>query len=166
VSRKAATWIGLVIGLLLLDVVLQGTILVCALNDPSFAVEADYEWQAEHWDDVRRERDLSLALGWSVDLRAVPSESPGEVRVELDVADRGGAPVTGARVEVLALHNARASRIHTLRLASVGHGRYRETAALERPGVWEFRVAIDRGPERYVGRFRESVEVRAIEARP
>ena len=159
--RPAVVWVGFVVGLLLLDVLVQGAILVCALGDPSFAVEADYEWQAEHWNDVQRERQASAALGWSVGLRAIPSATPGRVAVELDVTDRDGVPVTGARVDVRALHNARASRVLALQLAPVGDGRYRESAMLGRPGVWEFRVAIDRGSERYVGRFRESVAVEA-----
>jgi len=156
-KRPALVWGGLVVALLALDVAVQGTMLLFALADPSFAVEPDYEWKAEHWDEVQRERSRSTALGWSVGLRTAPAAEPGRIEVELEVADPTGAPVAGAEVELAAFHNARASRVLAVRLRPVGGGRYAEALALSRPGVWEFQVAIVRGAERYVGRFRESV---------
>jgi len=144
-------------GLLLSSVVIQGTALIVALSDPSFAVEADYEWKARNWDRLRRQAQSSDALGWSFDLRTAPAPTAGEVQVRLTLLDREGVPVEGADVDVSAFHNARANQILTSRLPEVEEGIYGQTLPIRRSGVWEFRVEITRGKERFAGKVRKSV---------
>jgi nitrogen fixation protein FixH len=157
VKRPALVWGSVIVGILLTSVVIQGTALILALADPSFAVEADYEWKARNWDKLRRQAQSSDALGWSFDQQTAPAPTAGEVQVRVTLVDRDGAPVRGAEVEVATFHNARAGQVLTSRLPEVEEGIYGETLPMRRSGVWEFRVEITRGGERFEGKVRKSV---------
>jgi len=153
--KPAITWISIIVGLLVLSVAIQGAYLVLALNDPSFAVEPDYESKARDWDAAQRERRNSVALGWSVDLRTSPA-APGEVELRLTLADDAG-PIEDARVDVAGFHNARAGRVLEWSLPHEAAGVYRLVVPIRRSGIWEFRLAITRGDRRWTGKLRKSV---------
>ena len=61
-------WIGLVVALLALSVGVHAVLLIASINDPSFAVEPDYERKARNYDEIQRQREASRALGWMADL--------------------------------------------------------------------------------------------------
>ncbi len=155
--KSGKVWIGLVIGLLLLSVGIQAAMLVLASSDPSFALEPEYEQKALEWDALKRERQRSDALGWEVKLRAIPAKVRGQVEVRLTAMDAADQPIDGAQVSLEGFHNARLSEIRSWTLPYRGEGVYAETLPLQRAGVWEFRVRIDRGDDRYIDRFRKSV---------
>jgi hypothetical protein len=157
-TRPALVWGGIVAGLLLMSVATQAVLIVVAVSDPSFAVEADYEWKAEHWDELRAARAASEALGFHIDLDTTPAGAPGLVDVRLSVTDRHGAPVGDAQVDVEAFPNARASQVVTARLRPLGPGIYGATLALGRSGVWEFRLAVASGAGRFTTRLRQTVD--------
>jgi nitrogen fixation protein FixH len=157
VKRPALVWGAVIVGILLTSVAIQGTALIFALVDPSFAVEADYEWKARNWVELRRQSESSDALGWSIDLRTAPAPTAGELEVRLSVVDRDGAPLRGAGVEVAAFHNARAGNVLRDRLPAIEEGVYGKTLPIRRSGVWEFRVEITRGEDRFFEVVRKSV---------
>jgi hypothetical protein len=86
------------------------------------------------------------ALGWSLGLRVEPTGERDRMTVVVGLSDGAGAPLPGARIGIEALHNARASRVLAAVLEPRGLG-YAAMMPLARPGLWEFRVRVTRGPD-------------------
>ena len=129
-------------------------IAIVASRDRAFAVEPDYYQKAVHFDDELARPAASARLGWTVTptLQLGRLGSPGTVSIV--VRDAADAPVTGARVELLAMHNARATHQLVAALAERGGGAYAAPLDAERPGEWELRFVIARGTDRFAVRTR------------
>jgi hypothetical protein len=155
--RQARTWIGIVIGLLTLSISAHAVLLVYALTDPSFAIEPDYERKAASWDDHQRAVAASARLGWTVDLRSSAGDAPGMVRLAVTVTDAEGGPIDEARVEVEAMHVARAASILRATFVTGADGRAQTPLPMRRSGQWEVRYTITRGDDVCVGSRRLSV---------
>jgi len=127
---------------------------VIAASDEAFAVEPDYYRKAVHFDDEMALRAESARLGWRVEpaLQLGTPSAPGALSVV--VRDAAGAPVDGASVELLAMHNARASHQLTATLVASGDGRYEAPLDAQRPGEWELRFLVRRGSDRFAARAR------------
>lgn len=121
-------------------------LLVITSRDASFAVEPDYYAKALAWDETMAQQARNEALGWSLGLRVEPAGERGRVTVAAGLADRAGAPLLGAQLAIEARHNARANRVLTAALEPRGTG-YAAAMPLARPGLWEFRVRVTRGPD-------------------
>ena len=146
---KGKAWPFIVGGLLVFGVGVDVGFLIVATRDPSFAVEDDYYGRALRWDETTRDARRSAELGWSIGIETVPSPSGrGRTDLSLVVLDRDGAPVSGAAVSVEAFHHARAGERLAAELVADG-GRYRATLPLRRAGVWQLRVRVDRGGQRF-----------------
>lgn len=158
-------WIGIVIGLLGASFAAQLILLAVASSDPAFAIEPDYERKARNWDAEQRQRSVNAGLGWAVAIRTQPTSADGGFDMTLTAKDRDGATLAGAIVEIEAMANARAQRIHRLELVEDQAGRYVGHVHGRRPGVWEFRVAITRGETRFTDRVRKDVLTGAVTRR-
>jgi len=137
------------VGLAVLLVVSAGAniaLVVVTSRDASFAVEPDYYAKALAWDETMAQQARNEALGWSIGLRVEPAGERGRMTVAVGLSDGAGAPLPGARIAIEALHNARASRVLTAVLEPRGLG-YAAMMPLARPGLWEFRVRVTRGPD-------------------
>ncbi len=154
--KRGGAWIGIVVALLGFSVATQAVLIWSALDDPSFAVEPDYERKARDWDLLSAERQRSRELGWTTSLspRAVVS---GQVDVTFEAFDRHGKPVREATVNVETFHIARASTIFRARLIATGDGVYGARMPLSRPGTWEFRLRVQSGDDIYTETLRKSV---------
>lgn len=118
-------------------------------RDASFAVEPNYYAKALAWDERMAEQSRSDALGWSVALRVEPAGSEGRMRVTARLVDKSKTSVEGARVEVEAFHNARARRILRAAFAPAGET-YATEMAIDKPGLWEFRLRATRAADTFV----------------
>jgi nitrogen fixation protein FixH len=120
-----------------------------ATHDDGFAVEPDYYQKATRWDETAARQRLSDELGWSSNV-ALTALAPGS-QLSIELLDAMRAPITGARVEVEAFHNARAADIEHAVLSEAGGGRYHTALRSTRPGLWEVRItAVGAGGERYL----------------
>jgi nitrogen fixation protein FixH len=133
-------------------------VMTIANRDPSFAVEPDYYRKAVAWDAQMAQARTNAALGWrAVSAIVLAKEGqPGLVRVTL--LDRAGRPVSGARLSVEAMHNARASQRLESALAETSPGIYEAATAARRPGQWELRVTAVRDTTRYTETVRLTSE--------
>ncbi len=128
--------------------VAANVVIIRAANQPqSEVVESDYYRKAVAWDSTLAERDRSAALGWRVDASMVRL-APGRARVAVTLADSSGAPLTGADVTVTAIHNRSAASPVTAHLAADAAG-YAAELPLVHSGLWELRLTVKRGAERY-----------------
>jgi len=137
------------VGLAALLVVSAGAniaLIVITSRDASFAVEPNYYAKALAWDETMAQQARNEALGWRLGLRVEPTGERGRMTVTARLTDRAGAPLEGARVAIEARHNARANRVLTAALEPRDAG-YVAAMPLARPGLWEFRVRVTRGPD-------------------
>jgi len=121
-----------------------------ALGDPSFVIEKDYHRRAIAFDGEAAAARASTALGWTAAMTLeAPPAGAGAVAV-VTLRDAQGSPVLGASVTVTAFHNARAANVLGGVASLSGDGRYTTALALDRPGIWIFRVEATRGADRFL----------------
>jgi len=132
-------------------------LVVITSRDASFAVEPDYYAKALAWDETMAQRARNEALGWALGLGVEPTGERGRMTVTARLTDSAGAPLLGAHVAIEARHNARASRVLTAVLEpwDVGYG---AAMPLARPGYWEFRVRVTRGPDVFTATLMRDVQ--------
>jgi hypothetical protein len=149
VEERKSVWFLLPIVLLALLLTMLAILIGIATHDDGFAVEPEYYQKASAWDELQVARASSERLGWSSEASLTPSAN-GSL-LSLALVDRSGVPVTGARVEVVAFHNARAADVEPAALSEVGDGRYQVTLGFRRPGLYEVRItATGSHGERYL----------------
>jgi nitrogen fixation protein FixH len=134
---------------LALTVIANVLMLRVAADPNGSAVEPDYYRKALAWDRTLAQQAENRALGWTASARATAGGG-----VTLTLADAAGAPVTGARVHAVAIHNRLAAAPTSFALAARGPGEYAAPGVLARPGLWEIRVIAERGGERFTGDLR------------
>ncbi len=99
-KRGGMLFLGLIIGLLAASVGFMSYTLYRATSDPTFAIEPDYYKKAMNWDQTQRQQAASDALGWAATFAVV--KAPGAQTVtRIRLADRDGAPVSGAVLEAV-----------------------------------------------------------------
>jgi hypothetical protein len=149
-TRYARFWAllpALLLGCMLLGL---GTLAHIAIDDPHFALEPNYYDKAVHWDRARAEQSASRALGLHVALSQPNGiAADGSAELELRVQNPSGDAFASATVELEAFPNAFASRVQRITLREVGPGLYRGKLERAVPGVWELRIAVTRGADRY-----------------
>lgn len=127
----------------------SGLVLVATIasDDPGFALERDYYQRAVTWNQQQAQWAENERLGYR--LVASIIRSPTGAALVARVADRAGAPVRGAHVEVEAFANARSAARRTLSLAEGEGGAYHASLDGARPGLWELRFTVVRDGERF-----------------
>jgi nitrogen fixation protein FixH len=150
--KSGAVWPMAIIGVLGLTVV-ANVFLWRAANAPgSNDLEPDYYHRALAWDSTQAARVRSASLGW----RAQASLGLGRMgneQLHVTITGQDGAPVAGAQVQVLGVHNLDPGHPERWTLIEQPEGRYVADVHLPHTGRWELRVNASRGDERF-----ESVE--------
>lgn len=149
-ARHRVFWVGLIVALLSGQVLLMFVAVYLALADGSFAVEPDYYQKSLHWNDtIAQERD-NERLGWQPELKLGGQATVfGDRQLICHLADNQGHPLDGAVIDVVAFPHARGSDRQSVTLVPAGEGNYEATLRLARKGKWEFRLAVQRGPETF-----------------
>lgn len=145
---------------LLLGSMLVGlaTLVAIAVDDPHFALEPSYYDKAVHWDRSRAEAAESRALGLELKLAdALYRAADGSITLELRVADRAREVFAGGTVEVEAIPNAYATQAQRISLREVAPGVYRGELKHGVLGLWELRVSVARGTQRFRDSLRRDV---------
>ena len=128
----------------------MGVLVSIAVDDPHFALESNYYDKAVHWDASRAEAKASRALGLSLSLApTLERAADGTVSVELGVAEPGRAAFAGGTVELEAFPNAYAKQVQRVTLRETSPGVYRGRLERSVLGLWELRVTVSRGAERF-----------------
>ena len=157
-ASKGSLWAWFPAALLGTMFVGLGSMAYVAVNDPGFALEPNYYDKAVHWDQSQAEVQASQKLGLQTKLsKPLLMDASGKVALELTVLDRSGAAFTGAALHVQAFANARASYVQELELREVSPGVYEAAIPHSFPGLWELRVQLTRGAERYRETLRSDV---------
>ena len=149
--RDGRIWPFFIVFLLGISVVANVILVIKATTDPSFAVERDYYAKAVSWDEHQQRQADSDALGWRAALKAT------RARLEVRLLDREGVPISDAKVTVEAFHNARANHLVAGVLTPEGGGLYALADRFDRPGLWEYRLVVDRADQRFVQTSQQEV---------
>ncbi|MBI3791873.1 MAG: FixH family protein [Gemmatimonadetes bacterium] len=169
-TMREKVWPTLVVGAL--TVFAGGTILLAriAASDPHASVEPDYYRKAVAWDSTMAQERRNVALGWQL-TPALPALGAGRTApLTFDVRDAHGAPVTGASVHVEAMAVAQADSTVSATLGETDAGRYVAQVPIRRAGLWELRVSVVKGADKFTADVRldaaRDVAARAVDARP
>ena len=151
-------WPWIVGGLLTVNAFAVLLLVLIATRDPSHVVERDYYAKGLAWDADRAAERAGERLGWQLALAIVPLPQWGQRRVEIRLADREGRALAGARVQLEARHLARAAQGLRTALTPLEAGRYVATLPLRRPGLWELRLLVEQGGQRWRQRLLRELE--------
>lgn len=145
--RRSWMWPGMVFGLLLLNVALVAQLLHGALSGGSLGLEPDYYQRAQSWDRVQAQQAVNERLGWVISAAVDPAAA--ERTLTIHATDRDGLVITGARVQVEMFAHADAGRRMTTLATEREPGVYFVDQALGRAGLWQVRLTVARGAERF-----------------
>lgn len=146
-------WPWIVVGLLVANACGVFILLFVASTDASHHVEADYYRKALDFDQTIAQRNRNRELGWRVDVRLGAAGAKSRL-VQFAVADGRGQAIRGVSVEVVAFHKARASRrlkAAPVELAALP-GHYEAHLPMLKEGIWEFRIILKKGENRFTSR--------------
>jgi nitrogen fixation protein FixH len=147
--KRGTGWPVAVASILGLTVAANIWLIRVASSDPSFAIEENYYERGVHWDDELAQRASNRALGWKL-IATMTHAGPGRGTVlHIALTDSAIVPIEGASVMVKAMHVARANDAMQVTLGSRGAGQYEAHLPIERAGLWELRIDVHRGPDRF-----------------
>lgn len=155
---RGAGWPIAIGAILAITVAANFGVLYVADHDPSFVIEQDYYQKAVHYDDEMAQRERNQQLGWILTPSVAPLEAAG-ANVVVRLTDSHGVPLTGARVRVAAVFNARAADVLDTTLIPRPDGAYAGRLPMHRAGEWELRFEASRGGERFTGVRRVDVPI-------
>lgn len=152
-SRTGRLWPVALVGVLGLTVVANVLLFWAATDDQRLAYEPDYYRKALAWDSTAAQSVRNTDLGWQVagDF-TVRGDRDGLITLQL--SDRGGLPVDGARLTVEAIPIAHAAEARTVSLQATGPGRYAGAVPLAYLGLYELRLAAVRETLRFTATLR------------
>lgn len=142
-ASKGGHWPWIIAGLLVFNALATGTLVALANSSSGHAVEPDYYARAVAWDDEMAQQERNRDLGWQLSSALEPTDD-GALALRTTLQDREGAPVTGASIELVTFHRARAADRLTLALREQAPGVYRAAWRSPRRGAWELRYRVVR----------------------
>ena len=126
------------IGALGVVVVVNGGMIWAALHTFPGVAATDVFDASNHYDTVLAEAQREAAFGWTLQTAATTQ------RVTVALTDRGGAPLSGARVTATALRPLGPDHTTILAFRETAPGSYNAEAALAE-GQWDLRLAVTAG---------------------
>ena len=147
--KRGTLWPVAVAGILGVTVAGNIWLIRVASADPSFAVEENYYQRGVHWDDEMAQRARNVALGWKLAASLSPIQAGRGSDLRIALSDSVVQPINGASVVVRAVHVARARHPVEVILRAAAPGEYHAVVPIERAGLWELRIDVHRGADRF-----------------
>jgi len=148
-------WVGLIVGLLGLQVVVGGVAIFLATSDPSHSVVPNYHQQALESDKVLATRQVSQRLGWTWTIMpGQQTDSTGKRQLIVNLQDSKTQPITEAHLAIQLWHHARGNSRQNITLSPVPSkpGWYQGEALIDRAGLWQVDLSVDRKNDHFVDR--------------
>jgi len=153
--RKDRIWPTIITGILVGNLVLGVVLVRIAIGDDHFAVEPDYYRRAIGWDTVQAQARHNLALGWHLDATIAPITLSSPTTLVLRLTDRDGVPLSAAAATIEARPIGHASElVQGTARAGADPGILHAAMPFHREGLWELRVAIEHGGDRFTESLR------------
>lgn len=157
--KRGIAWPVAVITILGLTVAANVWLIRVASADPSFAIEENYYQRGVRWDEELAQRARNRALGWKIETTLLPIEPGRGAEVRIALHDSALAPIENASVNVKAMHVGRAHSPAVVTLLASAPGQYGARVPLERAGLWELRIEVQQGTERFTATERRDVRI-------
>lgn len=151
-------WGGLILGLLASQLLIGFVAVWLAVGDPAWAVVPHYREKALHWNEWEQIHDASRRLGWQAAFAIHGTANAlGERQVEIVLRDRAGRAISGANVQLELYHHARGSDVLMNGLSENPStpGLYVATVPARQPGLWEWRLDVQKADSRFVADGRD-----------
>lgn len=151
--RAGWRWGGLILGLLASQLLIGFVAVWLAIGDPAWAVVPHYREKALYWNEWNQLQEASRRLGWEADFVIhAPTDALGERQVEIALRDREGRPIPGATMQLELYHHARGADVLVSRPVESHStpGLYGTTVPVRRPGLWEWRLDVQKAGSRFV----------------
>lgn len=157
VPRKSR-WIPWVfVGGFLLVVAVNAIMITLAVKSFTGLTTTEPYTKGLRFNDQIREAEVYERLGWTIAARFRPTGTRLGA-VEIRLADRGGAALTGAVVNAEFSRPVEKGHDFTLTLRAAGNGRYVGNAEFPLAGVWDVKYRIERGSDMLKARDRLQVQ--------
>jgi len=167
---KERIWPVIIITVLVLDVAVGFALVRVANSDPHAAIEANYYQKAVTWDSTLAQARTNAALRWTLAPSLGLIGPDHQAMLTFRLRDAAGAALAGAAVMVEARHVAHAEEVVASVLTATPDSSYAGPLLMPRPGLWELRVVVTRGSDRYTTQLRfdasTSDTARLISERP
>ncbi|HET9064203.1 MAG TPA: FixH family protein [Gemmatimonadales bacterium] len=153
--RKDRIWPTIITGILVGNLVLGVVLVRIAIGDDHFAVEPDYYRRAIGWDTVQAQARHNVALGWHLAATIEPISLTSPTALVLHLTDRDGVPLATEAATIEARPIAHASElVRGTAEPGIEPGMLRAVLPFHREGLWELRIAVTRGTERFTETLR------------
>jgi hypothetical protein len=152
--RDGRHWPIGIAAVLLLTVGANAGVYWAANDSNAAAVEPDYYRKAVAWDSTLAQEARDRALGWQVDAEFGPPRSGGSRELVIRLRDAAGAPLADAAIRLTAIHNTWAATPLEGTATTDGAGAARLVLPFRHDGLWELRLDIRHGGERYAASLR------------
>jgi len=157
-STGNSRWALMPVALLLASTLGVGSLALIAMHDPNFALEPDYYKKALHWDQTQAQAGENRRLGYHVAAEPrVVLDAANQAALFFTLTDANGNPVSGATVHADAFANAFSGEINALTLEERAPGVYAVTLTARHVGLWEFRLVVQSGSERFTTTVRRDL---------
>lgn len=141
-------WIGMIIGLLLLNASIVAATVFFAVRDESAATEPDYYAKALAHEETIRLRTAARDLGWIVRSEIRPVVGGGGMELVVGLTDRVQNPIDGALLQAEVFAHVRSGQRQELALSPAGgNGKYAAPIRIDRSGLWRVVLKIRRDGE-------------------
>ena len=155
---RRSRWIPWVfVGGFLLVVAVNAIMITVAVKSFTGLTTTEPYTRGLRFNDQIREAEVYERLGWKIAARFRPT-SARIGTIEINLADRDGAPITDAEVNAEFSRPVEKGHDFTLTLRSVGGGRYVGNLEFPLAGIWDVKYRIERGAQNLKARDRLQVE--------
>ncbi len=142
--RARRVWVGIVVGLLGLQIVTGVVSVMLAIGDPTVAIIPNYHQNAVNWDSTRRALQLTESLGLQVDASAAAAVGEdGKRLLVIELKDADGNVMSGVNLHAKVYHHADGKVIHNVQLKQVASGSYAGLTKLTQSGLWQLELRIE-----------------------
>jgi nitrogen fixation protein FixH len=142
-------WIGLIFGLILMNMGIVAMTIYFASSDRSAGVEPDYYARALNYDRVIDQRAENQRLGWSAGISLTAADGGGKSAVlRVKLVDREGVILRDALVRAEAFSSLRSAERNALLLRETGD-EYIATVPVSAAGLWRVRLAATCGTAKF-----------------
>jgi len=142
-------WVWLLVGIMAVTLLVNGTLITIAFTSPPGLVVADYYDKGKSYlYDQAQDEETAKRLGWDLilDLPKEPAINQAESYLVLAV-DSKGQPINGAQAEFAAFRPVENGHDFAVAMRDMGAGYYAADVDFALPGNWDLIVTVKQGED-------------------
>ena len=141
--RAKRVWVGIIVGLLSMQVIGGVVTVMLATGDPTQAVIPNYYQAGLDWDIKHRNLDQFVELGWQLEMTVQTADVETQTRQLKIRLTKNNDPVLKQRVSASIYHHARGADVQKIVFDEGHEGEYVATTRLTQAGLWGVDVVVE-----------------------